>query len=97
MSIPADATPKTLDAPELHEIAERIRARIRRTAMDIIETGQDLIQAKQALGHGKFGEWIEAEFNMSLRTAQNYMRAAEWAEGKSERLIRALQTAGLPA
>ena len=76
--------PKPLDAPLIQEIAERIRARIRRTVADIIETGRDLAQVKAALDHGEFGEWIDHEFSMTMRTAQNYIRAATWAEGKNE-------------
>ena len=69
---------------DLAQIAERIRVRIRRTTTDIIETGRDLIQVKNGLGHGRFSKWIETEFGMTGRTAQNYMRAAEWVEGKYE-------------
>ena len=32
---------------------------------------------KERLGHGSFTPWIEAELQWSIRTAQNYMRAAE--------------------
>ena len=66
------------------QVAERIRARIRRTTIDIIETGNDLIQVKAGLDHGRFLEWIETEFSMTDRAARNYMQAARWAEGKPE-------------
>ncbi|MCH9053459.1 MAG: hypothetical protein IIA72_20775 [Proteobacteria bacterium] len=65
-------------------IAERIRERIRRTTTDIIATGHDLLGVKSKLDHGAFHSWIETEFGINARTAQNYMRAATWAEGKSE-------------
>ena len=73
---------------DLARITERIRVRIQRTTADIIETGRDLIQVKNGLGHGRFSKWIETEFGMTGRTAQNYMRAAEWAEGKNEIVSR---------
>jgi hypothetical protein len=73
-----------ITTPELAQIAERIRGRIRRTITDIIETGRDLAEVKAKLGHGHFGEWVWNEFNMTNRTAQNYMGAAEWAEDKNE-------------
>ncbi len=73
-----------LDDRRLREIAERIRARIRRTVADIIDTGLDLAQVKSAVDHGQFTDWIEREFSMSMRTAQRYMQAAEWAEGKND-------------
>ena len=69
---------------QLHEIAERIRARIRRTVADILDTGRDLVQVKAALDHGQFTDWIEREFSMSMRSAQRFMQAAEWAEGKND-------------
>lgn len=69
---------------ELNTIAERIRERIRRTTTDIIATGHDLLGVKSKLDHGAFHSWIETEFGINARTAQNYMRAATWAEGKSE-------------
>lgn len=57
--------------------AERIRARMSRTAEDIVEIGRDLIAVKKALGHGHFLKWIDAEFGMSERTARNFMGVAE--------------------
>ncbi len=73
-----------LSTNELTEIAKRIRARIRRTAEDIIAVGQDLITVKAQLGHGRFLEWIDREFGMTDRTARKYMQVTAWAEGKSE-------------
>ncbi len=69
---------------ELQAIAERIRARIRRTTEDIIKTGHDLIQVKAGLEHGQFHEWVETKCGMTDRAARNYMQAARWAEGKPE-------------
>ena len=39
---------------------------------------------KARLGHGHFGQWLDAEFGGVARTAQNYMRAAESFADKSE-------------
>src|SRR5437660_5148492 len=57
--------------------AESIRARMKRTADDIIAIGLDLIDVKEDLGHGQFEHWISAEFDMNLRSAQRFMQAAE--------------------
>ena len=63
--------------PELQEhtraAAVRIRDRLKR---NLIETGRDLIGVKERLGHGLFGAWLKAEFNMSERSAERYMNAA---------------------
>jgi DNA repair exonuclease SbcCD ATPase subunit len=56
---------------------ESIRVRLKRTAEDIIATGQDLIDVKKDLGHGLFQDWLKSEFDMSYPTANNFMNAAE--------------------
>lgn len=73
------ARPDDLDA-----LADRIRARLHRHATDMVEIGADLIAAKEKLGHGSFGGWIDSQFGLGVRSAELYMRAAKWAEGKSE-------------
>lgn len=47
-----------------------IRVLMKRTAQGIIEVGQKLIEVKEKLGHGRFGEWLEAEFAWSDFTAR---------------------------
>ena len=74
----------TLDAEtaaSIRMMAETIRKRMKNS---IVETGRDLIRAKAQLAHGAFGPWLDAEFGMSSRTAQNYMRATDLADSKSE-------------
>ncbi len=84
MNAPVVTNTRPLSPIELTEIADRIRGRARRAIMDIILTGQDLARVKATLGHGKFGGWVDHEFNMTDRTVRNYMNAAAWAEGKTE-------------
>lgn len=57
--------------------AESIRARMKRTAEDIIAIGQDLIAVKADLGHGHFLQWLKVEFDMTQKTASNFMHVAE--------------------
>lgn len=71
-------------AKELRPIADRIRARIRRSTEDIFAIGEDLLAVKKLLSHGRFTKWIEAEFDMTDRTAQNFMRVAERLGSKTE-------------
>ncbi|NJM90267.1 MAG: DUF3102 domain-containing protein [Hydrococcus sp. RU_2_2] len=54
---------------EIHEL-------VRRSAQDIFEIGQKLIQVKEKLGHGNFRNWLIAEFDWNERTAQNFMNVA---------------------
>lgn len=60
-------------AKEAEAIAKRIRTRLR---THNIETGKELLAIKKALGHGKFGKWLEFHFGWKERTAQNYMNSA---------------------
>lgn len=71
-------------AEALRQQAERIRARVKATTEAIIDIGRDLLAVKQQLEHGQFSEWVTAECGFTLRTAENYIRAAEFAEGKNE-------------
>ena len=50
----------------------------------VVATGRDLTKVKAKLEHGAFGRWLDAEFAMTVRTSQNYMRAADLADSKSE-------------
>lgn len=54
-----------------------IRDLVRRAARDIIEIGERLLRVKAALGHGRFGAWLRAEFAWDERTAQRFMQVAE--------------------
>jgi hypothetical protein len=49
---------------------------MRRTADDLIEIGNALIRQKAQLPHGAFHKWIEAESELSIRTAQRCMNVA---------------------
>ncbi len=71
-------------ATDLRDIADRIRARLRRTTEDILATGNDLIAVKGRLDHGEFLKWLAAEFSWTDRTARRYIAAAEWAGSKSD-------------
>jgi hypothetical protein len=72
-------------APEIaasaRTAAERIKARIKASVLD---TGRDLLAVKEQLEYGQFQEWLACEFNMTPRSAQNYMQAARAFDGKSE-------------
>jgi hypothetical protein len=59
--------------------AERIR---RSQAASIIQIGKSLIEAKRYLSHGQFLRWVESEAGLQARTAQAFMRVAQWTKGK---------------
>ena len=43
----------------------------------IVEIGRRLVEAKGALGHGEWGEWLKGEVGFSHSTANNYMKIFE--------------------
>ena len=77
-------------------IAEADRAQIRhyarfirRQEMKLVETviaiGEALADTKARIGHGRFGDWIAAEFtNWSSDSAQRYMRIYETHKQKPQ-------------
>lgn len=62
---------------QAQDAATRIRENMAKTKATYIAIGRDLLSIKDQLAHGEFTKWIEAEFNMTIRTAQNMMNAAE--------------------
>ena len=69
---------------ELRVKATTIRSRAGTITPAIIDIGRDLLIAKQTLPHGCLLPWVKAECGFTPRTAQNYMRVAEFADGKCE-------------
>ena len=57
--------------------AERIKIRMKRTAEDIVEIGRELVEIKEALPHGRFLPWVEAEFGMSDQQARRFIQVHE--------------------
>lgn len=42
-----------------------------------VETGRDLIRAKEVLGHGQFGPWLKKHLDYTPAHANNFMNAAK--------------------
>lgn len=55
---------------------EEIKVLVRRSAQDIIDIGNKLIDVKARLGHGNFGGWLDAEFGWSVPSAARFMQVA---------------------
>src|SRR3954471_3768687 len=72
------------DAELARQVVEQVRKHQHRTSVEVIHIGRELRKVRDALGHGRFGDWLEAEFGWTPRTAQNYMRAADVFGGKCE-------------
>ncbi len=68
-------------APEtrsfVRERTERIRTLARLTVQAVFEIGKCLTEVKTELGHGRFADWIETEFEWTIRHAQTFMQVHE--------------------
>ena len=67
--------------PEIRIVVQQrtseIKSLIRRTASDILELGQKLLEVKAQLGHGYFRDWLKSEFDWGVWTATKYMQVAK--------------------
>lgn len=93
ISMPTSASPKawktfdyaTLDTSTSQFVQQQtgeIRVLMKRTVESIFEIGQRLLTVKKRLGHGRFGSWLETEFDWDDRTARRFMSVAENLKGK---------------
>jgi len=71
-------------ASDLKAVAERIRLRLKKTAEDIIEIGKDLLMVKERLEYGQFTLWLRSEFDVTERSARNFMNAAKVFQDRTE-------------
>jgi Protein of unknown function (DUF3102) len=77
---------------QLVELAERIRTEhqavvgaVRTGLQHAMAAGELLLEAKQQVSHGQWGEWVSRHCEINERVAQMYMRVAEkWGEIESK-------------
>jgi Protein of unknown function (DUF3102) len=72
------------DHAKLDELARTIRNCIGYNLGDAVKAGRALIVAKNLAGHGNFLPWLRREFEMTDRTARNYMVLVPHFENKTE-------------
>jgi hypothetical protein len=70
-------------ARTLRKTAVLILEKLSTTTREIVEIGRLLIAVKRTLQRGQFVAWVEAECVFSLRSAQNYMRAARFVDERN--------------
>jgi hypothetical protein len=61
-----------------------LRTVLRRETTDIILIGNLLIEARRHLDHGEWQPYLAENFDLSIRTAQNYFAAAEYVGRKKQ-------------
>lgn len=57
--------------------AGKIKGLLTQTIESIVEIGSRLIEVKKSLKHGQYRQWLHSEFEMSIRTADNFTRVAQ--------------------
>jgi hypothetical protein len=77
--------PDEQDRRLVQNAARRIKPRLKRAAQDIFDSGRELIAVKDRLPYGEWGPWLETEFGLSDRMAQNWMNVARRLGVKSEK------------
>jgi hypothetical protein len=66
---------------DLKVIIPELHAALRRESADVIAVGRLLTEARDQLDHGEWLPWLEENFSMmSVRSAENYMDAARFAD-----------------
>lgn len=55
---------------------DEIKTLVRKSAQDIIDIGNKLLDVKERLGHGNFGAWLDKEFGWGDSTALRFMQVA---------------------
>jgi Protein of unknown function (DUF3102) len=63
----------------LADIENVLATTLHRERHAVVDIGRLLTEAKKKVDHGQWLYWLTVHFGKSERTAQNYMRAAEWA------------------
>lgn len=74
---PVEAAPVVEVVVTLADRANRIRKLQADVQRGIIKIGEELIAAKEEVGHGNWSAWLEKEFSWTQQTANRFMRVAE--------------------
>lgn len=64
--------------------APKLRAALGRETNNIIEIGKILRNCREAAKHGTFLSWLANNFDLSERSAYNYIKASEYVERQGE-------------
>jgi hypothetical protein len=65
-----------IDRDFIQDRTLEIKSLVKRSAQDIIEIGLKLIEVKERLPHGMWGQWLDREFGWGQDTAHNFMRVS---------------------
>lgn len=66
-----------IQTSDIERLTTEILVYKQQTAVNIIEIGRRLIQAKEMLPYGEWGKWLEERVDFSKEQARRFMRCAE--------------------
>lgn len=77
---------RQLSENRLSLIENEIRALKQKTALNILEIGDKLNEAKAIIPHGQWSAWLENNVDISARTARNFMAISRAFAGNRQAL-----------
>jgi len=72
------------DRQAVMSAALEIKPRLKRAAADVYAVGEQLNAAKGRIPYGQWSNWLQEEFELTDRTARNFMAVADKFAGRSE-------------
>ena len=87
---PADNVNAVAPAPTLAQRVVKIQFHLQNMAQSAIIIGQELIECKKEVGHGNWANWLKENFNLSERTARQFMQIYERFSANSKRQTSAV-------
>ena len=79
-----------MPAPTLAQRVVKIQFHLQNMAQSAIIIGQELIACKKEVGHGNWANWLKENFNLSERTARQFMQIYERFSANSKRQTSAV-------
>jgi len=80
----AEKTKASTRRAALDRITAQLRTVLRRETTDIILAGNLLAEAREHLDHGEWQPYLAESFDLSVRTAQNYLAAAGYVARRKQ-------------
>jgi hypothetical protein len=84
-------------ADQLRRTTRMVAQEVRHQSRSILRVGQLLLKIKPSLEHGVFTRYVESELPFTLRTAENYMRAAGLLAGAKTEIVSLLSPTAMYA
>ncbi|MDB4442246.1 DUF3102 domain-containing protein [bacterium] len=73
-----------LNQNQLSLMVDEVNLRVQNIKRELYEIGRVLTEAKKIIGHGGFQDWMEAEFDFSYQTANNFMHVYQCCLGRPQ-------------